>query len=1034
MKNIILLCIILFYQGIGFGQTPVWSTHLDTATTFSSPRSVHLNNDGIADIVMGGGLDGVAASNGIVALDGATGNVLWNFPTPEEIFASAKFQDITGDNIPDVFIGGRYAEFYAIDGATGAKIWEFFPHPPTAAVDSGWFNFYSPQWIPDQNNDGKQDILVANGGNHALPSWITNRDPGYLMVLDAATGAVLAKDTMPDGEETYCSAVVADLANTSNLDIIFGSGGEDDGGSLWRVPLADLMNNDISGAVALATHATRGFIAPPSLADMNSDGNLDIISQAYDGTVRVFDGTNNQLLWSTANPGTESSAAPTIGNFTGDLTPDVFTVLAKGHAPSFSDYYQVLMDGATGNIVWIDSIAQLHFASANAVDLNLDGRDEALVSLNYHNGSNFSHQLMSIDFANNVVSPFTLQEGGVNLGSTPLVQDIDSDGNLDFIYAYRADSLNPMGQNGFKVTRLTSNYPVPGVGVAWGGYMGTNDDGLYSYLGVICGSINSGIVFTNISCNGAADASVSVSPTGGTGPYTFQWSTGEMIDTLGALDVGAYTLRITDSTGCYVDEFIHASDPYVISFGGLSLPSCSGDSNAVITVNSTGCPCMFSGCIFTWSNNGSTTKVGAGLWAGWQYVTITHLDGCVVVDSVLIPDAPPVIDSAAIINIPCYNYSTGLGAIDVALSSPYPTNTSTFIWSNTKTSDAINGLTPGNYSVTVTTAANCVDSATYTITVADTIQETIVATDPICNNDSTGQILISSTGGQGNHMYVWSPNDTTNNLTNLPTGYYSVAIIDSVFCVKVIDSIFLDNPPVMTASVVQTVDLYCNNDSTGQVQISAVGGVGTLQYNWSSGTTTQNQSNLPAGYHSVTITDSVGCTQLLDSILLNEPSAITGTMQGTDPTSGCNGTASMTPAGGIGAYYYNWSNGETSADITGLCAGTYIVTVTDDNGCTYIDSVELSIGTNVQNIAVNGDNLIAYPNPVDNLLWLEGSLLNQELEITIIDALGRVVKNYTTNNTTTKMAVETRELVPGHYSLLLRAKGDLIGTELFIKR
>ena len=64
---------------------------------------------------------------------------------------------------------------------------------------------------------------MANGGNHALPPWDTLRDPGYLMVVDALTGAVLAKDTMPDGEETYCSPVVADLMQNGNLEIIYGS-------------------------------------------------------------------------------------------------------------------------------------------------------------------------------------------------------------------------------------------------------------------------------------------------------------------------------------------------------------------------------------------------------------------------------------------------------------------------------------------------------------------------------------------------------------------------------------------------------------------------------------------------------------------------------------------------------------------------------------------------------------------------------------------------------------------------------------------
>ena len=145
-KVLLYFFVFIICSNQAFGQDLKWSAFIDTSTTFSSARTADLNKDNILDIIIGGGLDGRPASNGINAINGADGTILWHFATDEEIFGSAQLMDITGDGIDDIFIGGRYAEFYAINGSNGSKIWEFFPHPPSQAIDSGWLNFYSAQF------------------------------------------------------------------------------------------------------------------------------------------------------------------------------------------------------------------------------------------------------------------------------------------------------------------------------------------------------------------------------------------------------------------------------------------------------------------------------------------------------------------------------------------------------------------------------------------------------------------------------------------------------------------------------------------------------------------------------------------------------------------------------------------------------------------------------------------------------------------------------------------------------------------------
>jgi len=848
----------------GISQIPTWIEHLDTSTTFSSPRPVDLNGDNILDIVIGGGLDGSPESRGVVALDGASGSQLWNFPTQEEMFGSAQFLDITGDNVKDVFIGGRYAEFYAIDGATGSMLWEFFPHPPSEAVDSGWFNFYSPQFIPDQNSDGFMDLLVANGGNHSLPAWDTLRDPGMLLVIDALTGDVLARDTMPDGEETYCSAVVVDIEGTGVLDVLFGSGGENEGGHFYKVALTDLMMNDIGGAVVLASDSEKGFIAPPSVSDINHDGKLDIIIQGYNGTISAISGGSFNVLWEVQNNGTEASAAPVIGNFIGDISNDVFAVLAKGSAPTFFDYYQVMIDGGTGEVRWKDSISDLHFSSANALDLDLNGRDEVIVSLNYQTGAYYEHKLLSIDFQLNQVSPISIAQGGVNLGSTPLLCDLDSNGYIDIVYAFRADSVNPMGANGFKVNRLETAYPIPGVGIAWGGYMGTHFDGAYTSLAYDCGTLNLNLSVYNISCNGFNDGAASVMPTGGTPPYNYNWSTGSINDSIGTLTPGVYNVVVVDSLGCYENQSFTINDPYIITFSGAPPLICPGDSTSQVTVNSSGCPCMFSGCVFDWSN-GDSTKTATGLWSGWHFITIIHTDGCITLDSVLIPEPSPVLDSAYIHNISCASSPIPDGAIELFLSNEGNTVIS---WDNMDSVSLIDSLDAGLYYVDLLDSIRgCTESDSFLITVPDTLLVTFTQTSSLCHKDSAASISLIVQGGIGPYEYDWNTGDSTSSIFELPPGVYQAQVSDSLGCINESPIITITSPDqLLTTNIIAQDTLGA---CQGEITTFPIGGTHPYSYSWipSLGSTNQITGLCPGTYVAI-ITDSNGC-QLNDTTIIN---------------------------------------------------------------------------------------------------------------------------------------------------------------------
>lgn len=478
------LYIILLYLLFSFttiAQTYQWSTVIPEAGAFSSPRTADLNNDGTLDIVLGGGIENDSSINGVIALNGDNGNVLWRVPSPNQIFGSAIFQDITGDDIPDVFINGRDAQFMAINGSSGEVIWEFFID--TTDVDFTWFNFYNGQFIPDQNNDNIQDIVTTNGGDATALPMNTNRLPGYLMVLSGADGSVLAIDTMPDGRETYSSPLIVDFQNNGELSILYGSGGERIRGAYWKVNLSDLMNNDISNSIPLVSSEYKGFIAVPSLADLTDDGILDIIIPSMDSRLIALDGATNEELWSIQIPYAENYVSPTIGQFTDDDTPDVFGIFATGLFPFYTGHTAFMINGKTGMSEWSESLeaSSYQLASPNALDWDNDGIDEIIWVKNRDAGSSqvlFENQIELIDFNDNTTQIIRGTRAGVSVFPTPKIIDLDNNNNLDIIVSYSAAQNTWYSYAGIVVERYSLDFFREHI--AWGGYMGNASDGVYS--------------------------------------------------------------------------------------------------------------------------------------------------------------------------------------------------------------------------------------------------------------------------------------------------------------------------------------------------------------------------------------------------------------------------------------------------------------------------------------------------------------------------------------------------------------------------
>ncbi len=489
------LIVVVMLMSIGCSTnertTLVWQKSLPKVGSQSSPLASDLNSDGVLDIVIGAGENEYEESaRGVLAIDGVSGDIIWQAPCKDQIFGSPTFNDINSDGIDDVVIGGRSSQLYALNGLNGERIWQYNPekyssHPILKYADK---NFYNSVLVPDCNGDDIKDILISNGGNHEVFQHVREgREVGVLLVLDAKSGAVIASDTVPDGNETYMTPIYVEQEDGSKV-IVFGTGGETFSGSLFMARLEDLLNNDLSNSKVVASEEAHGFIAPPVFVDVTNDNVFDIIAVSHAGTMSAIDGGTLENIWKFKIPNTESSNGLAVGNFTGDDTPDVFTFVSKGKWPWNTGSYQIMLDGLTGELQYIDSVGCPRVSSPVVCDLNNDEKDEVVFTLDSFDCSGFTSRppkkvlsrLIAIDFEDQKILTIEQSEQVKNIFTTPLLTDMDNDGSLDIIHAYYSHSEN-MGLLTFdgmiiKRTRMPVEISTP---MKWGAYMGSDGDGVY---------------------------------------------------------------------------------------------------------------------------------------------------------------------------------------------------------------------------------------------------------------------------------------------------------------------------------------------------------------------------------------------------------------------------------------------------------------------------------------------------------------------------------------------------------------------------
>jgi len=400
---------------------------------------------------------------------------------------------------------------------------------------------------------------------------------------------------------------------------------------------------------------------------------------------------------------------------------------------------------------------------------------------------------------------------------------------------------------------------------------------------------------------------------------------------------GAYSVVITDANGCQLMGTYSLTAPSTIEVAAeVDNPDCSDDTGKInITVSGGTAPYTFA-----WSN-GTTTEDLNDVPAGTYEGTITDANGCTLVASATLVAPTALSASFVTTDQDC----SGDGNIDLTVSggtAPY-----NYIWSNGATTEDLNKVGGGTYTVVISDANNCKLTQEVTVESTGGIQILVSGTAPTCPGESDGALTLNVQGGTLPYSYQWSNGSQAAGLNNIPAGTYSVTVTDAKGC-SLVGPAVLDPAPTIEASV--TVSNPVCADGSGSIDLVATGGVGSLSYLWTNGATTEDISGLTAGGYTVTITDANGCTTTATAVVAI-PTAIMATATSTNP--GCDGSTGnieLSVSGGTAPYTYSWSNGSFEQNLSNVAAGTYMVTVADANGCQATASAMIE---NIANIAVN---------------------------------------------------------------------------------
>ena len=775
--------------------------------------------------------------------------------------------------------------------------------PPAAVVTGGTIKCSTPLVTLGATFNPNNAIFVWQG-----PSGFTANVPDPQVGIPGTYTFVLT-DTI-----TTC---VGTKSTTVGIDTISPTAATSGGGVITcNQPTVNLFGSGTPAGVSYAWSGPNGFTS---------------IFQNV-----VADAAGNYIL--TVTHPTNGCTATSVIKVTDNLTPPTVSASVNGVITCVVNSVQLFGSGSPSGITfaWTGPLA---FMSSAQNPLAFAPGDYTLTVKSPSNGCTAS---TTVTVTSNTTSPGATATGGVKTCANPMVTLNASSNTPNVSYhwsspgGFNSNEQNPQtGQIGTYTVAVTN--PVNGC--------------VSTATATVTQNLTPPTVqstTTTVTCTNPSPQITASSQTPGA---TFSW-TGPSgftsnVNNPHVSEGGTYVVTATSPVnGCtsYINVYVNenTTPPYVYAGDDRALNCIFTSILANPLGTSTGGNFTYQWT--TWDGHivaGANTLYARFDTVGHYTLTVKNTqNGCTAVDSMEVTQSDPVTISANTLNaVSCNGGSNGSAKATGGGGS----GVFNYSWSNGAHTATATGLAAGTYTVTATDGDGCSAVASVTVTQPTVLQATVSTTPQTTVGINNGTATVTPSGGTPSYSVHWSTGANTFTISGLAPGTYTVTVTDSKGCSQINTA----TVNAQTCALTGTVDaspLTCFGVSTGSALANIQGANGSISYQWSNGANTQTATGLAAGNYTVTATDANGCSITLSAQITGPQQLVLSVANQTNVlcSDAQTGVITVGVSGGTAPVSYVWSNGGTGAEISGLGVGSYTVTVTDANGCSKIQSAQIT--------------------------------------------------------------------------------------------